>query len=121
MGQIWRSARGRTDPLGAYFPNGRSGAHSFRTRTVGTDAIAHQIAVALLDDIADMDADAELDSPFRRHARVAVNEALLHLNRAAHRIHYAAELDDAAVSRSLGDAAVVRCDGGVDEVTPKAP
>jgi hypothetical protein len=30
------------------------------------DAVAHQIAVALLDDIAQMNADAELDAPLGR-------------------------------------------------------
>jgi hypothetical protein len=45
-----------------------------------------------------------LNPPVLRHAGVALNEAALHLNRAAHRVHHAAELDGAAVPRSLDDA-----------------
>jgi len=49
--------------------------------------------VALLDDVADMDAGAILDASVLRHAGVAFDEAVLHLDRAAHRI------DDAARSQ----------------------
>ena len=59
------------------------------------DAVAHQIAVALLDDVAEMDADAKLDAPVRRHAGVALDQAVLDFDRAAHRVDDAAELDDA--------------------------
>ena len=47
------------------------------------DAVAHQVAVALLDDVAEMDADAELDAPVGRHARVALGHAVLHFDRAS--------------------------------------
>jgi hypothetical protein len=40
-------------------------ANAFEARG-DIDAVAHQIAVALLDDVAQMDADAELDAPLRR-------------------------------------------------------
>ena len=58
------------------------------------DAVAHQIAVALLDDVAKMNADAEFDPPFGRHAGVALDDAVLHLDRAADRVDHAAELDE---------------------------
>ena len=58
------------------------------------DAVAHQIAVALLDNVAEVNADAKLDAPFGRHAGVALDEAGHHLDRAAHRVDHAAELDD---------------------------
>ena len=80
------------------------------------DAVAHQIAVALLDDVADVNADAELDAPVLRHAGVALDQAVLHLDRAAHRVDHAAELDDRAVAGALDDATVMRGDGGIDQI-----
>src|SRR5208283_5455800 len=68
------------------------------------DAVAHEIAVALLDDVAQMNAHAELDAALRRQAGVALDEAVLHLDRAAHRVDHAAELDEAAVAGALDDA-----------------
>ena len=41
-----------------------------------------------------------------RHARVALDHAVLHLDRAAHRVDHAAELDEAAVAGALDDAPV---------------
>ena len=40
------------------------------------DAVAHQIAVALLDHVAQMDADPKLDALVGRDARVALDHAL---------------------------------------------
>ena len=57
------------------------------------DAVAHQVAVALLDHVAEMDADPELDAPLRREAGVALDHAVLHLDGAAHGVDHAAELD----------------------------
>ena len=85
------------------------------------DAVAHQVAVALLDDVADVNPDAEFDSPVLRHAGVALDEAVLHFDRAANRVHDAAELDNRAVAGALDDAAVMRGDGGVDEVAAEPP
>ena len=76
------------------------------------DAVAHQIAVGLLDDVAEMNADAELDAALGRHAGVALDEAVLHLDGAAHGVDHAAELDEAAVAGALDDAPVMRGDGG---------
>ena len=85
------------------------------------DAIAHEIAVGLLDNIAQMNADAEHDATVFRHARVALDEAVLNLDRAAHRVDHAAELDDRAVSGALDDAAVVDGDGGVEQIAAQRP
>ena len=81
------------------------------------DAVAHQVAVGLLDDVAEMNADAKLDPPLGWHARVALDEAVLHLDGAAHRVDHAAELDETAVAGALDDPPVVRGDGGIDQVT----
>ena len=78
------------------------------------DAVAHQVAVALLDDVADMNADAEFDASVLRHAGVALDEAVLHFDRAADCVDDAAELDDAAVAGALDDPTVMRGDGGID-------
>ena len=58
------------------------------------DAVAHQIAVGLLDDVAQMDADAEFNPPIFSHAGVALDHAVLHLDRATHGVDDAAKLDE---------------------------
>ena len=85
------------------------------------DAVAHEVAIRLLDDIADVNPDAEVDSPLLRHARIALDEAVLNLDRAADRVDDAAKLDDRAVAGAFDDTAVVGGDGGVDEVAPQTP
>ena len=85
------------------------------------DPVAHQVAVGLLDDIAEMDADAELYAALGRHAGVALDHAVLHLDCAAHSVDHAAKLNEAAVPGALDDAAMMRRDRGVDQVAPKPP
>ena len=50
------------------------------------DAVAHEVAVALLDDIAEMNANPELDALLGRHAGVALDHGGLDFDRAAHRV-----------------------------------
>jgi hypothetical protein len=45
-----------------------------------------------------------------------LDEAVLHLDRAAHGVDHAAELDKDAVSGSLDDAPVMRGDGRIDQI-----
>ncbi len=78
-------------------------------------------AVALLDDVAQMDADAELDAALRRQAGVALDDRVLDLDRAAHGVDDAAELDQGAVARALHDAAVVKRDRGIDQIAAQRP
>ena len=85
------------------------------------DAIAHQVAVALLDDVAEMNADAELDALLGRHADVALDQRVLNCDRAAHRFDHAAELDEASIAGALEDAAVMGGYRGVDEIGAQAP
>ena len=80
------------------------------------DAVAHQIAVALLDDVAQMNADAEFDLAIDRHAGVAFDHGVLHLDGAAHRIDHATELDESAVPGALDDAPVVHRDRRIDQI-----
>ena len=59
-----------------------------------------------------MNADAELDAPFWRRAGVALDHAVLHFDRAAHRVDYAAKLDENAVAGALDDAPMMDGDAG---------
>ena len=84
-------------------------------------AVAHQIAVRLLDHVAKVDAYAELDAAFGRQAGVSLDHAGLHFDRVAHSVHYAAELDDRAVASPLDDAPMMRGDGRIDQIAAQTP
>src|SRR5271157_1896477 len=68
-----------------------------------------------------MNADAEFDAAVGRQADVALDETVLHFDRAAHRVDHAAELDETSVPGSLDDAPVMGVDGGIDQIAPQAP
>ena len=108
-------------PIGVLGQADRAGrADAFQPRG-DIDSVAHQIAVGLLDDIAKMDADAEFDAALGRQARVALDEAVLHFDRATHGVDHAAELDEAAVAGALDDPPAMRGDGGVDQIAAQPP
>jgi hypothetical protein len=77
------------------------------------DAVAHEIAVRLLDHVAEVNADAKLNASFRRQAGFALDHAVLHLDCATHGVNHAAELDDAAITGALD---VMGGDCGIDQV-----
>ena len=79
------------------------------------DAVAENVAV-LDDDVADVDADAELDALVLRHAGVALGHAALDRDRAAHGVDDAGELDQDAVAGGLDDAAGMLGDLGIDQL-----
>jgi hypothetical protein len=85
------------------------------------DAVAHEVAVAFLDHVAEMDADSELDAAFRRQAGVALDHASLHFDGATHRVHHAAELDERAVAGAFDHAAVMEGNGRIDQVAAERP
>ena len=58
------------------------------------DAVAHQIAVALLDHVAEMDADTELDPASCGTPALRSIMAVLNFDGAAHGVDDTAELDD---------------------------
>ena len=68
-----------------------------------------------------MDADAEHDPAVRRDAGIAFDHGVLNLDRAAHGVDDAAELDDAAVARALDDAPMVDRDGRIDQIAAQRP
>jgi hypothetical protein len=81
----------------------------------------HQVAVALLDDIAEMDADAEFDALVGHDLGVALNHRPLDFNSKIHCVDDAAELDNRAVAGALDDPAVMHRDGRINEVAAKGP
>jgi hypothetical protein len=108
-------------PVGLFGEADRAGRGNALKPRGDVYAVAHEIAVGLLDDVAQMDADAKLDALFRRHARIALDHAALHFDRTAHGVDHAAELDDRAVAGALDDAAVMHGDDRVDEVAAERP
>ena len=68
-----------------------------------------------------MSADAKLDAAVGRQGGVALDEARLHLDRAAHGIDHAAEFDANAVAGALDDAPRRRGVGGIDQIAAEAP
>ena len=79
------------------------------------DAVAVEV-VAVDDDVAEIDADAELDVPVLGNAGVALEHAALDLDGAARRVDDAAELDQEAVAHHLEDAPAILGDGGIEEL-----
>ena len=71
------------------------------------DAVAHEVAVALLDHVAEMDADPKFDALVGRDPSVALDHRPLDFNGAVHRVDDTPELDDCAVAGALDDASVV--------------
>jgi hypothetical protein len=106
-------------PVGLLGQTDRAGLGKALQTCGDIDAVAHQIAVTFLDDIAQVNADAELDAALGRKAGIAFNEAGLHLDGAAHGVDHAAELDQSAVAGPLDGAPVMRGDSGVDEIAAK--
>src|ERR1019366_147626 len=78
-----------------------------------------QIAVALLDHIAEMDADAKLNVSLGRNAGVALDHAVLHLDSAAYSLDYTAELDEDAIASALDHAPVMHGDGRINQIAPQ--
>jgi hypothetical protein len=81
------------------------------------DAVAQHIAV-LDDDVAEIDADAELDLPFGLDIAIAARHPALDLDGAFGGIGRRHEFDQHAVAGRLDDPAVVLGDDGIDELEP---
>src|SRR4029077_5230793 len=75
------------------------------------DAIAHEVAISLLDDITDMDADAKLDAALRWQAGIALDHRILHFDGAAHGIYNAAKLNQCTIACALHHAPLVHSNG----------
>ena len=84
------------------------------------DAVTHQVAVALLDHVAEMDADAKFDALVGRDPSVALDHRPLDFNGAVHRVDDTPELDNCAIAGALDDTSVVRADRGVDQIAAQS-
>ena len=80
---------------------------AFETRR-DVDAVAHQIAVRLLDHVAQVNPDAELDALVGGQAGVAPGHRTLHIDCAPYCVDHAAELHDTAIAGALNDATAVQ-------------
>jgi hypothetical protein len=80
------------------------------------DAIAHQIAVSLLDDVSEMNADADFDASLGWQTSVAFDETVLHFDRAAYGVDYTAELDKNAVPSPLDDSTMMHGDRRINQI-----
>src|SRR5215469_9323716 len=70
--------------------------------------------VVVDDDVAEIDADAEIDAPFGLHTAIACGHFALHFDRATNRIDHARKLAKETVARRVDDAAAVLPDLRVD-------
>ena len=79
-----------------------------------------KMSLALDDDVAQVDADAEFDARLVGRAAVAVGHAGLDGDGAAHRLDGAGEIDQQAVAGALDDAAAVGGDMRLDQLAEMA-
>jgi len=107
--------------LVAHHPADADSARLGQGFETGGDVDPIAVDVALVDDdVADINADAELDALFRGHADVALGHPALQIDRAAHRVDDAGEFDEEAIAGGLDDAAAVFDDLGVEKLAPVA-
>ena len=79
------------------------------------DAVAEKVA-ALDDDVAEVDSDAEFDSPVLGHVSVAGRHGLLHGAGTLDRIHDARKFDEHAIAGEFDDATRMPADLRLDEL-----
>ena len=108
-------------PIGVLrYANPANLANAFEPRG-DVDAVAHQIAVALLDHIAQMNADTKFDAALRRKTSISLHHAALHFECAAHSVNNAAKFDDGTITRALDHAPMMHGDDWIDQVAAEGP
>jgi hypothetical protein len=107
-------------PVGAFRERDRAGLGDSLQPRGDIDAVAHQVTVALLDYIANMNANPEFDTAILRYAGVAADHRVLHCYGAAHGINHAAELDESSVARSFEHTPVMYGDCRIDEIAAQS-
>jgi len=80
-------------------------AKAFESRR-DVNTIAVDVA-AVLDDVAEIDPDAELDAPLVRHSDVTLGHLVLNLDGATYRIDNTGELNQEPIASRLNNAAAV--------------
>jgi hypothetical protein len=84
-------------------------------------AITHQVTVALLDNVAEMNSDTKIDAPLRRQTRIAFDHAILHFDRTAHCVDHAAKLNQCAVASAFHDASALNGYRRIEQIAPERP
>src|ERR1700733_12406924 len=87
------------------YANAARRGDAFQSRR-NVDAIAENLTV-LDDDVADMNADTDFNTPLGRDVLVTLRHSALRLDRATRGINGAAEFDQESVAGAFDDAAVV--------------
>jgi hypothetical protein len=81
------------------------------------DAVAVDVAVRLVDDVAEVDADPEPEAELRGNAGLALRRAALDRSGTGDRVHRAAEHAQDAVAHQFGDTAAMLRDQRLDELS----
>ena len=102
-------------PIGIFRKADRAGLGDSLQPCGNIDAVAHQIAVSFFDHVTEMHPDAEIDPAVVRHANIALDEAILHRNGAAHGLDHAAKLRDEPIASALDDPPVMVGDGRINQ------
>ena len=99
------------------FWNGRTAIEGLS----GSAGCTGEVRVAvLLDDVAEIDTDPEIQPLIRAHICIAPSHSLLHLDGTAHRIDDAGELGQQPVTRRLDDPPAMLGDAWIEQFTAMA-
>jgi hypothetical protein len=82
------------------------------------DPVAVDIA-PVLDNVAEIDPDTELDATIGRYIGVSLRHLTLHFDGTTHRIDDTGELKEQAVAGGLDDATAMFLDFGIGQFAPK--
>ncbi len=77
------------------------------------DAVSENV-IAIENDVADIDADAEFDALVRRNLGVTLGHAALDIDRATDGVDHAHEFHEHSIARRLDDSAAMFGDLGID-------
>ena len=97
----------------------RTGNAAGTGQTLQPDRHVHAVAIEIVavdDEVAEIDAHAELEMAVFRNPGIALQHPALDFDGAARRIEHAAELDQEAVAHHLEDAPAMLGDGGIEEL-----
>src|SRR5262245_33777670 len=83
------------------------------------DAVTHQVAVALFNDVAKMNADAKFNAPLWRQTGVTLDHRVLDLDGAPNGFDDAAKFHDGSVAGAFHHASIVDGDRRVNQVASK--
>ena len=108
-------------PIGVVGDANSSGLGDTLQTCSDIDAVAHQVAVALLGHVAYMDGDAKFDPLIGGDLSVALNHRPLDFDGAVDRVDDAPELDNRSVAGALDYPAMIHGDGWIDQIGSERP